>query len=306
MRDDREPAQGSRIKGWKDFTALPESQSGLTDLDGHGTQVAGLVLRLAPRAELYIARICEGNEGRGTSRGAMEESEGHRIRHPQPEIVAKAINWAVEQEVDLINMSFGFLYPQRIVKEAIKNAQAKGILVFAAMSNDGNNSPGGPAWPARDPSLVIGVHSCREGGRKTSDFTPPHVPHSHNFMVVGENVVTHWPLAKGGGFRLDDGTSFATPVATAIAALLLAFVWQGMCKKEREAAKTFINLDELHQIDGMRKVLSHISNEGENEKFSYIHPALFWKGFNPTGIDDTALKRAQREHAWNLIREALS
>jgi subtilisin family serine protease len=305
VRDSREPSQLSRIKLWKDFCGRPESQSSWTDVDGHGTQVAGLILRIAPRAELYIARICVGNKNRGVSTDPPPP-EHQRFRHPQPEVVAQAIDWAIEQEVDIINMSFGFRYQHGAVRTALRTARDKKILVFAAMSNDGNNNPEGAAWPARDPSLTIGVHSCREGGRKTSDFTPPHVPFDHNFMVVGEKVVTHWPEAKGGGFRVGDGTSFATPVVTAMAALILAFQRQRMCKKERAEAAKFIVLEELQEIAGMKKVLRLVSHPGENERYSYIHPRLLWKGFNLIGIPEETILQKRREHAWNVIREALS
>lgn len=203
----------------------------MKDLDGHGTQVAELILRLAPRSELYIARICEGEINRGTPTPSAPTD--NRVKRPRPDIVAKAIDWAREQKVDIINMSFGFYDSHKEVKAALNRAvRDSKILVFAAMSNDGNNSQHA-AWPARDPNLAIGVHSCDKWGRKTSGFTPRYVHGSHNFMFVGEEVITQWPEAKGGDFRLDQGTSFAAPAVAAMAALILGFAQQHICRKER-------------------------------------------------------------------------
>lgn len=273
----------------------------MKDLDGHGTQVAELILRLAPRSELYIARICEGDINRGMRTPAA--ATDNPVKRPRPDIVAKAIDWAREQKVDIINMSFGFYDSHKEVKAALNRAvRDSKILVFAAMSNDGNNSQHA-AWPARDPYLAIGVHSCDKWGRKSSGFTPRYVPRSHNFMFVGEEVITQWPEAKGGGFRLDEGTSFATPAVAAMAALILAFAWQYMCKKEREDAETLIELDELREIGGMEKVLARISEKDETMRYSYIHPRLLWKDSNPKFAED----RGQvKRHAWDIIVDSLS
>lgn len=272
----------------------------MEDLDGHGTQVAELILRLAPRSELYMARICEGDINRGMMTPSTPTD--NPVKKPRPDIVAKAIDWAREQKVDIINMSFGFYESHKEVKAALDRAvRHSKILVFAAMSNDGNNSQH-PAWPARDRDLAIGVHSCDKWGRKSSGFTPRYVPGSHNFMFVGEEVITQWPEAKGGGFRLDEGTSFATPAVAAMAALILAFAWQHMCKKEREDAENLIELEELRELSKMEKVLARISEKDETLRYSYIHPKLLWKGFGQGFPEDRSMAR---QYAWNVIVESL-
>lgn len=67
-----------------------EDEDNVQDLDGHGTQVASIILRLAPRAELYIARICDGDVDRGLSKGEKQAvTEDNYIQYPRPEIVVK-------------------------------------------------------------------------------------------------------------------------------------------------------------------------------------------------------------------------
>lgn len=300
---EQEPSQYDRIKACEDFTGTSPitRKDDMKDLDGHGTQVAELILRLAPRSELYVARICEGEINRGTP--TRFTPTDNPVKKPRPDIVAKAIDWAREQKVDIINMSFGFHDSHKEVKAALNRAvRDSKILVFAAMSNDGNNSQHA-AWPARDPNLAIGVHSCDKWGRKTSGFTPRYVHGSHNFMFVGEEVITQWPEAKGGGFRLDEGTSFAAPAVAAMAALILAFAWQHMCRKDREDAETLIDLEELRELGGMEKVLERISEKDETLRYSYIHPRLLWKGFNPSFAED---RTKVRQHAWDIMVESLS
>lgn len=299
---EQEPPQYDRIKACEDFTGTGPitTKDDMKDLDGHGTQVAELILRFAPRAELYIARICEGEINRGTP--TPSAATDNPVKRPRPDIVAEAIDWARKQKVDIINMSFGFHDSHKEVKAALNRAvRDSKILVFAAMSNDGNNSQHA-AWPARDPNLAIGVHSCNKWGTMTSGFTPRYVRGSHNFMFVGEEVITLWPEAKGGGFRRDEGTSFAAPAVAAMAALILGFAWQHMCRKEREDAETLIELDELRELGGMEKVLESISERDQTRMYSYIHPKLLWKDLSPSLAED---KNQVRQHAWKVLVEAL-
>lgn len=62
-----EEEQIKRIKASQNFCDDREDVEDVTDIDGHGTHVAGIILQLAPAAELYIARVCEGDESYGRS-----------------------------------------------------------------------------------------------------------------------------------------------------------------------------------------------------------------------------------------------
>jgi hypothetical protein len=80
-----EKPQIERIIEKKSFCG---DENDVQDVDGHGTQVAGIILRLAPRAHLYIARICEGDVNSGVlqkDRKAVDMKSG--ILNPRPNIV---------------------------------------------------------------------------------------------------------------------------------------------------------------------------------------------------------------------------
>ncbi|KAI1373580.1 peptidase S8/S53 domain-containing protein [Hypoxylon crocopeplum] len=278
-----EPRQIDRIRNKMNFCG--GSETNVQDIDGHGTQVASIILRLAPRAEVDIARVCVGSRIGGSSAD----------RCPQPSAVAKAIDWAISNRVSIINMSFGYKWFNKDVREALSRARHNNIVVFAAMSNGGIFEPA--SWPAREAEYAIGIHSCDNDGKR-SGFTAPPAPDNPNFMVVGENIVTHRPKAKGGGFKLDDGTSFATPVAASMAALILAFVEQKICKMERRRAQELVVLEDLygHRMALLLKSISTL----DDPRYLLIHPKLLWKDCRAGES-----KEQCRSRAWDVIKKAL-
>lgn len=51
----QEPARSARIKAWKDFT--PEVAPLATDVCGHGTLMARLIMQIAPMVDIYVLRV---------------------------------------------------------------------------------------------------------------------------------------------------------------------------------------------------------------------------------------------------------
>lgn len=155
------------------------------------------------------------------------------------------------------------------------------------------------AWPARDRRAAIAIHSSLDSGARASDFCARALANNDNFMTVGESILSQWPTAKGGGFRLCSGTSFATPVAAAAGAIILSFVQEQSQSLFRQQAAEKVDLKELHTMDGMQKVLRDISTI-DSSGYRWIHSKLFWYDFEDTGKDDNAF-----QHAWDIIIKAL-
>jgi len=57
VNSSQRPGEGSRIKGSRSWIG---GENDVLDTFGHGTVVAYLLLKIAPAAEIYIARVSEG------------------------------------------------------------------------------------------------------------------------------------------------------------------------------------------------------------------------------------------------------
>ncbi|RFU35462.1 hypothetical protein B7463_g889, partial [Scytalidium lignicola] len=224
------------------------------DRNGHGTFTADLLLDYAPDAQLYIAKIAEHKPS-------------------SPSIIAEAINYAVETwQVDIISMSFGFptcsIDGYSELESALKNAYANDVLLFAAASNNGGQL--GRAYPAREPTVIC-VHSTDANGNRSS-FSPTAAGGDINLATVGEAVESAWPVHLCDNddaanmtmnpnptlsyVRRKSGTSYATPIAAAIAAFLLLYVRIHLPDKA----------DRLKSQRRMRAVLRRVAEKGEGFK----------------------------------------
>ncbi|PTD07171.1 Ankyrin-3 [Fusarium culmorum] len=242
LKDVSEKTQRERIKACKNFTDGPEHD--VTDNDGHGTHIAGLIMTIAPRAELYIAKL----------------------------IMFEALKWAIENEINIINMSLGFseLGSLELIK-TLRDADGKGISVFAAASNHGNRNP--VAWPARDRRLAICVGSNDEMS-KLSTFAPSTNIKFPIFVTYGENIYSHWP---GGGYRKMSGTSVSTPIAVGMAAMIIAFLnktneWG---KDDKAGLLGRIKEWRIRGTEGMGRVLENMCRDINGLKL--LSPKLMWE-----------------------------
>ena len=209
------------------------------DTRGHGTIVAGIIAAeldngvgiagLSPAAELLVAKVVAPN---GTISVQAE---------------SRAIHWAVDKGARVLNISPGGLRDprnpsrdtySRLEQEAIAYAVRKGAVVVAAVGN-GDQAPQTPwrfaSYPAALPH-VLGVSALTRGGASPAFSNRDAV--YNDVAAPGEDIVSTFPrsltatraaCADQGytpcatdDFRPPDGTSFAAPQATAVAANLLS------------------------------------------------------------------------------------
>jgi subtilisin family serine protease len=143
--------------------------------------------------------------------------------------IALAIRYAVDNGANIINMSFGKNFsPEKIfVDDAIKYAESKNVLLVHAAGNDSDNIDVVNSYPANllnDSSKVNSWIKVGANGRKLNKML------SARFSNYGsENVDIFAPgvqlamLYPNNKYSIMDGTSFAAPVVSGVAALIWSY-----------------------------------------------------------------------------------
>ncbi len=127
-----------KVIGGFDFV---ENDNSPLDTTGHGTEVAGIIAAdgslkgIAPKAKILSYRVSD---------------TGNAV---SSDLIVKAINRAVQDDVDIINISLGVNRTNDKIEDAINNAVSKGIVVVAAAGNSGPD-PRSIGSPGRDPHAI--------------------------------------------------------------------------------------------------------------------------------------------------------
>ena len=283
-----------RIKDSKTFLInekdrVTDSESWRTDSDGHGTHVAQLLLRVAPVADVHIAKVFETRKDLNKPEIAATVYQGIAdVSQPSnipPQIYPidklQAINYAANTwKVDMIVMSFGFDEPVEIIGRAIDNAcyscdtRIKPTpLLFAATRNDGASKE--IAWPARL-GEVFGISSTDGDGRRSS-FNPRSDHSDTIFYALGQAVEVACPpggLHEPKNKKLLSGTSLSNPIAAGLAANLLGYV--RLAARGVDSVEERVKLlDGVRSRNGMKGLLTYRMNRCDDRGLASLLPWEF-------------------------------
>lgn len=162
---------------------------------GHGTMVMGVIHLVAPRARLMPLKAFRSD---GT--GFLSD-------------ILRAIYYAVQNNANVINMSFDFKTNSEELEQALDYANQLNVICVASAGNDGMQEL---VYPAALTNTVMGVASTNDlDGR--SSFS------NYGDTIVwvaapGEAIVTTYPFNT---YAAGWGTSFSAPFVSGAAASLL-------------------------------------------------------------------------------------
>ncbi|MGW7519271.1 type VII secretion-associated serine protease mycosin [Streptomyces sp. NPDC054796] len=194
------------------------SGDGRTDSRGHGTGMGALIAGtgkageeqgtygLAPESKILPIRISQNVDGLG-NQAEVEEAFAKRI--------SQAIRYAADSDAKVINVSMGAEGESAAFTKAVNYALAKGKIIFAAVGNSGDDL-NQVEYPAAVPG-VIGVSAIGKDSQATSESQ-----HGSQVDLAAPGDQMIYGCAKGEGYCKGHGTSHATAIASASAALIWA------------------------------------------------------------------------------------
>ncbi len=170
------------------------------DDNGHGTQVAGVIADAAGDSIIIKPYKVLNNFGHGTIA-----------------TVAAGIICAINDNVDVINISLGFYENSPLLQLAIKRAYDNDIIIVGAAGNDSTDDP---YYPASYPEVLKITAINNEN--KVANFS--NYGDDVAFAAPGVNIYT---THLNNSYIKISGTSIATPFVSALAATIKSLIPNG-------------------------------------------------------------------------------
>ncbi|MEX2475852.1 S8 family serine peptidase [Marinobacter sp.] len=181
------------------FLALANSDGNLSEPRTHGTAVASLMV--GSREGQWPARLPAATVFNASVFYSRDDSlSGATLNH-----LLQGLNWLADQELSVINISLAGP-DNRLLASAVRSLRQQGIVLVAAVGNQGPSAP--PLYPAAYPE-VVGVTAVDALGQL------------YRWANQGEQVLFAGPGVSvpvahpEGGMVTDSGTSLAAPVVAA-------------------------------------------------------------------------------------------
>tara|TARA_B110000444_G_scaffold155056_1_gene145152 strand:+ start:2818 stop:3975 length:1158 start_codon:yes stop_codon:yes gene_type:complete len=261
---------GVILSGWRDFIS---QETEPYDDNGHGTSMAGILVAdgwiqgVAPDVNLFIAKALDGANGQGSD-----------------ETVVQAIDWCVEQNVNVISLSLGGApgilpfnpFSGRDSGDAASDAIDQGIVVVAAAGNDGGADDDGDVAHPSSEQLVISVggvtlSESHWSGSSVGDndgslfplMLPRQDPNKKPEIVAPAESVPVINNQKS--WSIVDGTSAATVFVTGAIALLLENTPELSSDNEQSNSDTVSQIKQLI----LNSVKAKEGQEGHDDNYGY-------------------------------------
>ena len=143
--------------------------------------------------------------------------------------IANGIRYAVDNGAKIINMSFGkkYSWDKKVVDDAVKYAESKGVLIIHAAGNDGEDLDKTTNFPCKKFAVKgeatnfmdIGALSWQRGDKMAANFSN-YGKKSVDLFSPGVDIYSTAPKNE---YKDASGTSMAAPVTVGVAAVLKSY-----------------------------------------------------------------------------------
>ncbi len=162
---------------------------------GHGTMIAGIIHRFAPKAHLLPVKVLN-SDGSGTLWDAVQ-----------------GIYFAVDRGAAVLNLSFGMPKNSKVLSQAIEYAEGREVTI---VTSAGNSDSVRPQYPAGNKKAIT-VAGLNDDRTKAHFSNYGHVV---DVDAPGVRIVsTYWD----GSYAAWSGTSFSAAIVSAQAALVRSY-----------------------------------------------------------------------------------
>ena len=224
--DKDHPDLVGNLKGGVNFVSKspfrPADPNKWDDDNGHGTHVAGIVaasdneigvIGTAPEAYLWAVKVLDRNGSGYTSD------------------VIDGINWAVNNGMQVVNMSLGSGSDVQALHYAVDAAYNAGVVLVAAAGNygDGDGSTNEVIYPAKYSSVIAVAATASDDSTPTWSAEGAEV----ELAAPGVNIRSTW---NDGLYNIISGTSMAAPHVAGTVALVLATAVQSAYDADADGA----------------------------------------------------------------------
>lgn len=219
--------EGIELAGWENFVEDEEEISLIfQDLTGHGTGIASIIggnkegdiQGVNPNAQMYSVKVLDEENCAPLSR------------------IIQGIYWCIENEMNIINMSFGTTSYSRAFEQAVEDAYGAGILMVASAGNDAGNVE----YPAAFDEVMAVAATAPDG--QISEFS--NTGEELDIAAPGEKIRVSGFF---NGHVVTHGTSIAVPHVTGVASLL----WEKDLTKSNEFIRQLLDYS-AKEIEGTK------------------------------------------------------
>jgi len=211
----------------------------------------------------------------------------------------QAIQWADQQDVDIISMSFGFAEYDLSIAKAIEAVHARrgGSVIFVASAGNSLYEP--EKFPARHP-FVIPIYATDRYGTFAKSNPSLRSESGLVFGTYGDQLPSRF--VDDYGKICQPGSSVATAIAAAIAANMLTYieslplvklaVLDDEVEMEHELERRrerLLSLQKLRTKDGMSGLFNRMAPDKTHPRQRWICPIWFWHDRRDDVERETAL-----------------
>ena len=184
-----------------------DNNTNTSDVCGHGTAVAGTAAAVSNNG-IGVAGIA-GQAKILPIRIAFFDATANSC-YAYLSTVVSGINYAADNGARVVNVSYSGIINSPAVQNAANYAKSKGALVFVSAGNNGIDEGFAPT------TTMIPVSATDGNDVKTSWSS------YGNFVALAAPGAGIWTTSRGGIYQAWNGTSFASPLAAGVAALVMS------------------------------------------------------------------------------------